>query len=268
VKRTLVAFLFGPEESGTRRIARRLIGAPQDGVIMGGRPGHPEGGSDMEAIYCSRCGASVTPGSTFCSRCGAAIAASAPPVTVSQGGLNMTAAVILVGGALVAIGSFLPWATATGLVSVSKSGLDGGDGIFTLPLGVVIALLGLSRLQRSGLPGNRLVMVILGIIAVGLAWFEGATIQGRLDAAASAYAVYSLGMGIYVMGVGGVLVVLVSIFGERGPQSIQATRAPAAAPVAMPSGVYPCYRCQAPVWPPMPSCGACGAPLSWQAPVS
>ena len=182
----------------------------------------------MEAIYCSRCGASVTPGSTFCPRCGAAIAPSAPPVTVSQGGLNMTAAVILVGGALVAIGSFLPWATATGLVSVSKSGLDGGDGILTLPVGVVIALLGLSRLQRSGLPGNRpvdggwLVIVILGIIAVGLAWFEGATIQGRLDAAASAYAVYSLGMGIYVIGVGGVLVVLASIFGERSPQPIQA----------------------------------------------
>jgi hypothetical protein len=171
----------------------------------------------MEAIYCSRCGASVTPGSTFCSTCGAAIAPSAPPVTVSKGGFNMTAAVILVGGALVAIGSFLPWATATGLVSVSKSGLDGGDGIFTLPFGVVIALLGLSRLQRSGLPGNRLVMVILGVIAVGLAWFEGNHIQSQLDAAASVYVVYSLGMGIYVMGVGGVLVVLASIFGERGP---------------------------------------------------
>ncbi len=175
----------------------------------------------MEAIYCSRCGASVTPGSTFCSRCGVAIAPSAPSLTVSQGGLNMTAAVILVGGALVAIGSFLPWATATGLVSASKSGLDGGDGIFTLPLGVVIALLGLSRIQRSGLPGNRLVMVILGIIAVGLAWFEGNNIQSKLDAAASGYVVYSLGMGIYVMGVGGVLVVLASIFGERNPQPIQ-----------------------------------------------
>jgi hypothetical protein len=106
-------------------------------------------------------------------------------------------------------------------------------------------------------------MVILGIIAVGLAWFEGNNIQSQLNAAASGYAVYSLGMGIYVMGVGGVLVVLASIFGERNPQPIQATRAPGAAPVAMPSGVCPCYRCQAPVWPPMPSCGACGAPLSW-----
>ena len=65
-------------------------------------------------------------------------------------------------------------------------------------------------------------MVMLGIIAVGLAWFEGATIQGRLDAAASAYAIYSLGMGIYVIGVGGVLVALASIFGERSPQPIQA----------------------------------------------
>jgi len=268
VKRTLVAFLFGPEESGTRRIARRLIGAPQDGVIMGGRPGHPEGVRIWKRSIAPDAARLLHPGALSALGAGPPLRPSAPPVTVSQGGLNMTAAVILVGGALVAIGSFLPWATATGLVSVSKSGLDGGDGIFTLPLGVVIALLGLSRLQRSGLPGNRLVMVILGIIAVGLAWFEGATIQGRLDAAASAYAVYSLGMGIYVMGVGGVLVVLVSIFGERGPQSIQATRAPAAAPVAMPSGVYPCYRCQAPVWPPMPSCGACGAPLSWQAPVS
>src|SRR5450759_3026051 len=39
---------------------------------------------------------------------------------------------------------------------------------------------------------------------------------------------------------------------------------PVAAPVAMPPGVFPCYRCQAPVWPPMTACTACGAPLSWQ----
>jgi hypothetical protein len=39
--------------------------------------------------------------------------------------------------------------------------------------------------------------------------------------------------------------------------------APLAAPVAMPPGVFPCYRCQSPVWQPMATCTACGAPLSW-----
>jgi predicted amidophosphoribosyltransferase len=33
--------------------------------------------------------------------------------------------------------------------------------------------------------------------------------------------------------------------------------------VAMPPGVFPCYRCRAPVWQPMTACSACGAPLTW-----
>lgn len=88
--------------------------------------------------------------------------------------------------------------------------------MITVFLGVVIALLGLTRLQRPGLPGNRLVMVLLGVIAIGAAWFEGTTIQHNLAASTSAYVTASVGIGIYVMGVAGVLVVLTSMFGEPG----------------------------------------------------
>ena len=213
VKRTLVAFLFGPEESGPRRLARRLIGAPQDGVTIGGRPGEQEGGRAMEAPsvnQCPACQGLVASTAAACPHCG-----HRPEGTTGSGSLNIAAAVILLSGVLFAAGSFLPWATVTGgFVSISRSGMEGGDGMITIFLGVALALLGLTRLQSPGLPGNRLVMVLLGVIAIGVAWFEGTTIQTNIAASTSAYVTGSVGMGIYAMGVAGVLVVLTSMFGE------------------------------------------------------
>lgn len=212
MKRTLVAFLFGPEESGPRRIARRLIGAPQD-VTMGGRPGEQEGGGTMQTPsvnQCPACQGLVASTAAACPHCG-----HRPEGATGTGSLNIAAALILLGGAAFAAGSFLPWVTATGgFVSVSRSGMEGGDGMITVFLGVALALLGLTRLQRPGLPGNRLVMVLLGVIAIGVAWFEGTTIQTNIAALTSVYVTASVGVGIYVMGVAGALVVLTSMFGE------------------------------------------------------
>ena len=36
--------------------------------------------------------------------------------------------------------------------------------------------------------------------------------------------------------------------------------------VQLPPGVYPCPKCGAATWSPMPACGSCGAPLTWQTP--
>ena len=68
-----------------------------------------------------------------------------------------------------------------------------------------------------GPPGNRLTMVLLSVIALGAAWFEGSRIQSNIDAVTSSYVVATLGAGIYVIGGGGVLVLLVSLFGGASP---------------------------------------------------
>jgi hypothetical protein len=52
-------------------------------------------------------------------------------------------------------------------------------------------------------------------------------------------------------------------FAQAASIGSASTGTPPVAPVAMPPGVFPCYRCQAPVWPPMTACTACGAPLNW-----
>jgi hypothetical protein len=60
-------------------------------------------------------------------------------------------------------------------------------------------------------------MVLLSVIALGAAWFEGSRIQSNIDAVTSSYVVATLGAGIYVIGGGGVLVLLVSLFGGASP---------------------------------------------------
>lgn len=162
---------------------------------------------------CPACGGIVATTAASCPHCG-----HRPTTATATGSLNVAAAIILLGGVLVAIGAFLPWATAsTAFGSLSRSGLEGGDGIFVLPLGAVIGLLGLTRLQRPGLPGNRLTMVLLGVISLGAAWFEGSRIQGNIDSITTSYVTATLGAGIYVIGVGGALVLLASLFGGDAP---------------------------------------------------
>src|SRR5205823_1570587 len=71
-------------------------------------------------------------------------ATSAPqPATALAGREGVV--VVLLGALGLAVGSFLPWLTATApfVGTISRSGLDGGgDGILTLIAGIVVGLLG------------------------------------------------------------------------------------------------------------------------------
>ena len=94
-----------------------------------------------------------------------------PPARAIPGGstlLIICAACAL----LVVIAAFLPWATALGFLSVS--GVNGGDGVITLLLGIVgiaLSLWGSGRILAA--PGNRLVLPLLSAIAGGIVMLVG-----------------------------------------------------------------------------------------------
>jgi hypothetical protein len=64
------------------------------------------------------------------------------------------ATMTLLGGVLIVLGSFLPWLTATAPLvgTMSRNGMEGGDGIITLILGVVTILIGVTQLTATNLP--------------------------------------------------------------------------------------------------------------------
>jgi hypothetical protein len=76
--------------------------------------------------------------------------------------------VLLAAGAVVTIGSFLPWATALGGL-ISKAGTDGGsDGWFTVVLGLAIAAVGLTIGLGQGLLWAPIVGAVLALLAAGV----------------------------------------------------------------------------------------------------
>jgi hypothetical protein len=114
---------------------------------------------------------------------------------------------LLVGGALVAVGSFLPWISAsTFLGTLSRSGLDGGgDGVFTLAAGAILALFG--GLVLSGRPVTRVTRALLWIVVafLTLIWIlDFSDIRDRVDLVSSEFAQGSIGSGMWVMAVGAI----------------------------------------------------------------
>lgn len=78
----------------------------------------------------------------------AAVEPDAPP---SDDSYRTFAFLAIASGAVMAVGSMLPWITATAPLvgTVNVSGTD-GDGVITLTLGVVIALVGVVIVAQKG----------------------------------------------------------------------------------------------------------------------
>jgi hypothetical protein len=134
---------------------------------------------------------------------------------------------ILVAGVLAILGSFLPWITATAafIGTITRNGIDGGgDGVFTIVLGIVIALMGIAILARSG--SARTARVGTVICAVALGWVvstDYGSVQGRVKDITSDTAIASVGMGLIVIGLAAVLAVVGAVLaGARKPQSMVA----------------------------------------------
>ena len=135
----------------------------------------------------------------------------------AAGGLNATAAGVGLAAALIVVGSLLPWVTVTSIVSINRSGIDGGgDGLLTLGMGLVLALVAVVEFGGQGMRTvSRVLAAVGGLGALGIAVMDGVDVAKRAAEIYGAYATASVGSGLFVVGAGGVMAALVATFGSR-----------------------------------------------------
>ncbi len=179
----------------------------------------------------------------------------------------------IVGGALLAVGSFLSWATVSGAgTEVSASGMDGSDGIVTLVAGIIALACGLLAM-KAGRRILAIVTILAGLAGAGLGIYDALTAKDSvLDAAAEQVATQvgatvdevrallddaidagelsiSISLGLYVVIGGGVLALVggVMMLGTKGastsapavPAGFAAATAATSPPAETSSGLTP-----------------------------
>jgi hypothetical protein len=174
---------------------------------------------------CPSCGAAKQGAMRFCAGCaydfwGAAagreeemvaqVAEEAPARAFFYQSMPRPLRAVIGGGALIALGSLLPWITTSsvdGTWSAFNGVRGGGDGWITLAVGLGIA--GLAIIGRNGASEfNRAAVAFLSLIAVLVFWIN----LGRVGAAAAAfdreafgYATASVSVGLWLIAIGAVL---------------------------------------------------------------
>jgi len=115
-------------------------------------------------------------------------------------------AIELVGGALVTIGSFMPWAgVATVFGTLSVNGTE-GDGKITMVIGLVLVLLAI--LELTGASNTRIAALVLALIAAGVGGYDLVNASDKIADVGNEYARASVGVGLYAVVAGGVLAVV------------------------------------------------------------
>lgn len=131
----------------------------------------------------------------------------------------MTAIALILGGALIAGGSLLPWvqATAAFVGSVSRSGIDGGgDGVITLIAGIVVAVVGLFAMVQPGQEGIFALGAIGGLVAGGIAILshnEATDRVAQFSATAGDLGTATVGAGLWVVGAGAAVALVAGAVG-------------------------------------------------------
>jgi hypothetical protein len=130
----------------------------------------------------------------------------------------------VLGGFLIVLGSFLPWLTATApfVGTMNTNGMQSGDGVITLILGMVTILIGVTRLTATNMPAllNRSAIVtgiVTGIVA-GVAYSDA---QQRVEAARSEseLIIASVGAGIWALFVGAALAIAGGVLSRKVSRS-------------------------------------------------
>jgi hypothetical protein len=126
-------------------------------------------------------------------------------------GANPGGVVAIIGAAVLAVGSLLPWAEVNaGLLERKVNGTE-GDGVITLVIAILVGLVAALGLLKREVAGAAVTVVLLGGVAAGgVAIYDTANVS---DAAKRAEDISSLvtakvGGGLYVCIVGAVVVVV------------------------------------------------------------
>jgi hypothetical protein len=181
-------------------------------------------------------------------------------------GTPIGAVIAIVGGVLLAVGSFLSWAEVSGGgVSVTAKGTDGSDGYVTLIAGLVAVAAGIA-MMRMGRRALAVLAILAGLVGGGLGLYDALTAEDSvLDAAAEEIAPQfgataeevrvllddaidagqldiSIAFGLFIVIGGGALAVVggvMSLGGGKVPEmavgaAVVSTPTPAEAPSTMP----------------------------------
>ena len=123
--------------------------------------------------------------------------------------------VAVLAGGLIAIGSILPWITATAVFvgSISVGGME-GDGKITVALGVLLLILGFVAIGGGKMHPGPLILLGIGAIAVVVANYSN--IQDVVDETRkSGVGVASIGYGFWMVAIGGVVAVVGAALAKR-----------------------------------------------------
>lgn len=173
-------------------------------------------------IQCSKCGELLPDSKKFCTKCGSPVSSSVVSQTPEDEKFQITKTMVkgsvgTIAMVMVAIGSVLPWATASaGIFSVSKGGLS-GDGWITLGLAVLgIVSFMLGTFQKSKAPF--IAGLVVSILVLGIAAYDTVNVA-RLAADAGEGASASVGVGLIVCLIGGIIGLIASVSGVVDRQS-------------------------------------------------
>jgi hypothetical protein len=131
--------------------------------------------------------------------------------------------VVIAAAAAIAIGSFLPWVTLSApfVGTISKSGVQGGDGIVSLVGAGVLALLAFIAIGTSRARGFLSLLIVLvsaGVAALG--GYEFADLANKFHALKKAPSIGGsvlpmYGTGLYVLTAGAALALIAGFFVAR-----------------------------------------------------
>src|SRR5262245_48836359 len=172
-----------------------------------------------------------------------------------RAGAQTAGIVAIVGGALLAVASFLPWAEVSGQgASVTANGIDGSDGYLTLGAGIFAVLVGVVMLMRGARRILAVLAILAGIVGGGLGLYDALTAKDSvLDAAAEELAPsfgvssdrvraaldeavdagqigVSVSFGLYLVIAGGIIVVVGGTLGLRDSAAESVATTPGATP--------------------------------------
>ena len=185
-------------------------------------------------MFCSSCGENIPANAGFCKNCGAAVQPDSENVTSRRKSLPRTptlspreqvldtrvAWLVIAGGVIVAVASFMSWISATTILgSVNRSawqlgsGLsDDGTGPLLLILGLLLASVGWAMLGgRARRFSRKGIGIVIEVILLLLLVIEFKSLTDFTNQVGTKYAVASIGFGYWISGVGAVVALVGSI---------------------------------------------------------